>query len=145
MFVQTGDFVEHAGMLANNAMTFYGQEKVEYNAQLCLMNLAVHGLTGVVKSGDEANTFYHDAHNLVGCCDYVMAINWSKKVIKFKSTLNKNHICKNNIFLFNPLASDHLGFAVAARSKYNLTLLPQQSQDTMIRQVLSSRKRLRRM
>ena len=73
MFVQTGDFVEHAGMRANNTMTFYGQEKVEYNAQLCLMNLAVHGLTGVVKSGDEANTFYHDAHNLVGCCDYVMA------------------------------------------------------------------------
>ena len=90
--MQTGDFVEHAGMLANNAMTFYGQEKVEYNAQLCLMNLAVHGLTGVVKSGDEANTFYHDAHNLVGCCDYVMAINWSKKVIKFKSTLNKNEL-----------------------------------------------------
>lgn len=73
MFVQTGDFVEHAGMLANNTMTFYGQEKVEYNAQLCLMNLAVHGLTGVIKSGDEANTFYHDAHNLAGCCDYVMA------------------------------------------------------------------------
>ena len=73
MFVQTGDFVEHAGMLANNTMTFYGQEKVEYNAQLCLMNLAVHGLTGVIKSGDEANTFYHDAHNLQGCCDYVMA------------------------------------------------------------------------
>ena len=73
MFVQTGDFVENAGMLANNTMTFYGQEKVEYNAQLCLMNLAVHGLTGVIKSGDEANTFYHDAHNLAGCCDYVMA------------------------------------------------------------------------
>lgn len=73
MFVQTGDFVEHAGMQANNTMTFYGQEKVEYNAQLCLMNLAVHGLTGVVKSGDEANTFYHDAHNLAGECDYVMA------------------------------------------------------------------------
>lgn len=73
MFVQTGDFVEQAGMLANNTMTFYGQEKVEYNAQLCLMNLAVHGLTGVIKSGDEANTFYHDAHNLNGCCDFVMA------------------------------------------------------------------------
>lgn len=73
MFVQTGDFVEHTGMLANNTMTFYGQEKVEYNAQLCLMNLAVHGLSGVIKSGDEANTFYHDAHNLDGCCDYVMA------------------------------------------------------------------------
>ena len=73
MFVQSGDFVNAAGMNANAAMTFYGQEKVEYNAQLCLMNMAVHGLTGVIKSGDEANTFYHDAHNLKGCCDYVMA------------------------------------------------------------------------
>jgi len=73
MFVQSGDFVNAAGMNANSAMTFYGQEKVEYNAQLCLMNMAVHGLTGVIKSGDEANTFYHDAHSLAGCCDYVMA------------------------------------------------------------------------
>ena len=73
MFIQSGDFVNHSGMNANNAMTFYGQEKVEYNAQLCLMNMAVHGLTGVIKSGDEANSFYHDAHNLNGCCDYIMA------------------------------------------------------------------------
>ena len=73
MFVQTGDFVNQAGMSANQAMTFYGQEKVEYNAKLCLMNMAVHGLTGVIKSGDEANTFYHDAHNKEGECDYVMA------------------------------------------------------------------------
>lgn len=73
MFVQIGDFVNAAGMEANSAMTFYGQEKVEYNAQLCLMNMAVHGLTGVIKSGNEANTFYHDSHNLDGCCDYVMA------------------------------------------------------------------------
>ena len=73
MFIQSRDFVNHSGMNANNAMTFYGQEKVEYNAQLCLMNMAVHGLTGVIKSGDEANSFYHDAHNLNGCCDYVMA------------------------------------------------------------------------
>lgn len=73
MFVQTGDFVNQAGMSANSAMTFYGQEKVEYNAQLCLMNMAVHGLNGIIKSGNEANTFYHDAHSLEGCCDYVMA------------------------------------------------------------------------
>lgn len=73
MFVQSGDFVNAAGMNANSTMTFYGQEKVEYNAQLCLMNMAVHGLMGVIKSGDEANTFYHDAHNLNGCCDYIMA------------------------------------------------------------------------
>lgn len=73
MFIQSGDFVNHSGMNANRTMTFYGQEKVEYNAQLCLMNMAVHGLSGKIKSGDEANTFYHDAHNLAGCCDYVMA------------------------------------------------------------------------
>ena len=46
---------------------------MEYNAQLCLMNMAVHGLNGLIKSGDEANTFYHDAHGLDGGCDYVMA------------------------------------------------------------------------
>ena len=73
MFVQSGDFVNSMGMSANKSMTFYGQEKVEYNAQLCLMNMAVHGLTGVIKSGDEANTFYHDAHNIAGGCDFVMA------------------------------------------------------------------------
>ena len=73
MFVQTGDFVNSGGMSANTQMTFYGQEKVEYNAQLCLMNMAVHGLNGRIVSGDEANSFYHDAHNLAGKCDYVMA------------------------------------------------------------------------
>lgn len=73
MFVQTGDFVNANGMNANTQMTFYGQEKVEYNAQLCLMNMAVHGLNGRIVSGDEANTFYHDTHNLAGKCDYVMA------------------------------------------------------------------------
>ena len=73
MFVQTGDFVNAGGMNANTQMTFYGQEKVEYNAQLCLMNMAVHGLNGRIVSGDESNSFYHDAHNLAGKCDYVMA------------------------------------------------------------------------
>ncbi len=73
MFVQTGDFVNAAGMNANTQMTFYGQEKVEYNAQLCLMNMAVHGLNGCIISGDEANSFYHDAFNLAGKCDYVIA------------------------------------------------------------------------
>lgn len=73
MFVQTGDFVNETGLQANKSMTFYGQEKVEYNAKLCLMNMAVHGLTGVIKSGDEANSFYHDAHHLEGKCNYVMA------------------------------------------------------------------------
>ncbi len=73
MFVQTGDFVNAAGMNANQQMTFYGQEKVEYNAHLCLMNMAVHGLNGKIISGDAANSYYNDAHHLEGKCDYVMA------------------------------------------------------------------------
>lgn len=84
MFVQTGDFVNAGGMNANTQMTFYGQEKVEYNAQLCLMNMAVHGLNGRIISGDEANSFYHDAHNLAGKCNYVMA-NPSFNVDKVKA------------------------------------------------------------
>ncbi|WP_316637684.1 N-6 DNA methylase [uncultured Ruminococcus sp.] len=89
MFVQTGDFVNAKGMSANSAMTFYGQEKVEYNARLCLMNMAVHGLNGKIKSGDEANTFHHDAHNLNGCCDYIMA-NPPFNVDKVKSETTEN-------------------------------------------------------
>ena len=57
MFVQTGDFVNQEGMNANSTMTFKGQEKVEYNAHLCLMNMAVHNLSGKSFSGDETNTF----------------------------------------------------------------------------------------
>lgn len=89
MFVQSGDFVNNKGMSANKSMTFYGQEKVEYNAKLCLMNMEVHGLTGVIKSGDEANTFYNDAHNIVGSCDYVMA-NPPFNVDKVKAEAAKN-------------------------------------------------------
>jgi len=73
MFVASSDFISKDGIHANQSMTFYGQEKVEYNAKLCLMNMAVHGLNATIKSGNEANTFYHDAHNLEGSCDYVMA------------------------------------------------------------------------
>lgn len=93
MFVQTGDFVHAAGMAANSAMTFYGQEKVEYNARLCLMNMAVHGLAGAIKSGDEANSFYQDAHSLAGRCDYVMAnppFNVDK--VKAESTLSAGRL-----------------------------------------------------
>ena len=58
MFVQTGDFVNASGMNANTQMTFYGQEKVEYNAQVCLMNMAVHGL----------NVFHVSVENVCAMC-----------------------------------------------------------------------------
>lgn len=73
MFIQSGDFVNNLGMNANSTLTFYGQEKVDFNAKLCLMNMAVHGLNAKIKSGDDANTYTKDAHNLNGSCDFVMA------------------------------------------------------------------------
>lgn len=89
MFVSSADFIEQYGANANTAMTFFGQEKVEYNAKLCIMNMAVHGLNAKIVSGDEANSFYHDAHNLEGCCDYVMA-NPPFNVDKVKSETCQN-------------------------------------------------------
>ena len=89
MFVASADFIEQYGANANTAMTFFGQEKVEYNAQLCMMNMAVHGLNAKIVSGDEANSFYHDAHNLEGSCDYVMA-NPPFNVDKVKSETAQN-------------------------------------------------------
>lgn len=89
MFVSSADFIEQYGANANTAMTFFGQEKVEYNAKLCIMNMAVHGLNAKIVSGDEANSFYHDVHNLEGSCDYVMA-NPPFNVDKVKSETAQN-------------------------------------------------------
>ena len=89
MFVSSADFIEQYGANANTAMTFFGQEKVDYNAKLCIMNMAVHGLNAKIISGDEANSFYHDAHNLEGSCDYVMA-NPPFNVDKVKSETAQN-------------------------------------------------------
>lgn len=73
MFVSASDYVREHGGNPAQSMMYYGQEKVDYNAKLCLMNMAVHGMQGAIKSGDEANSFYHDAHKLEGACDYVAA------------------------------------------------------------------------
>lgn len=89
MFVSSADFIEGYGANANTAMTFYGQEKVDYNAKLCSMNMAVHGLNAKIVSGDEANSFYHDHFSLEGCCDYVMA-NPPFNVDKVKSETAQN-------------------------------------------------------
>ena len=73
MFVSASDYVREHGGNPADLMIYYGQEKVEYNAKLCLMNMSVHGMNGRILSGDAANTFYHDAHSLNGQCDYVAA------------------------------------------------------------------------
>ena len=89
MFVSSADFIEQYGTNANTAMTFYGQEKVDYNAKLCTMNMAVHGLNAKIVSGNEANSFYQDHFSLEGRCDYVMA-NPPFNVDKVKSETTQN-------------------------------------------------------
>jgi len=70
MFVQTGYFLRERGSRPAEAVTFYGQEKSDTTVNLARMNLAVHGLEGLVLQG---NTYYEDLHDLIGRCDRVMA------------------------------------------------------------------------
>jgi len=93
MFVSSGDFVNANGINASDKLTFFGQEKVEFNAKLCKMNMAVHGLNAKIISGDEANSFYNDYHKLEGKCDFVMAnppFNVNK--VKYEATLNAGRL-----------------------------------------------------
>ena len=73
MFVQSSHFIEDQGQDAMERATFYGHEKNETTAKLAQINLAVHGLQGDIRAGNEAITYYKDPHELVGQCDFVMA------------------------------------------------------------------------
>lgn len=70
MFVQSAHFIEERKKNPSEELSIYGQERVTGTVNLCKMNLAVHGLYGDIK---EANTFYEDAHKVVGKFDFVMA------------------------------------------------------------------------
>ncbi|MEH7905015.1 N-6 DNA methylase [Rhizobium laguerreae] len=74
MFVQSSHFIEDAGQDTMKRVTFFGHEKNETTAKLAQINLAVHGLQGTIRAGNEAITYYKDPHELVGKCDFVMAI-----------------------------------------------------------------------
>lgn len=73
MFVQSSHFIEDAGQDTMKRVTFYGHEKNETTAKLAQINLAVHGLQGSIRAGNEAITYYKDPHELVCKCDFVMA------------------------------------------------------------------------
>ena len=73
MFVQSGHFIEDKGGEPMKQVTFYGHEKNETTAKLAQVNLAVHGLEGSIRAGNEAITYYKDPHELSGKCDFVMA------------------------------------------------------------------------
>ncbi|WP_425665438.1 type I restriction-modification system subunit M [Sinorhizobium fredii] len=73
MFVQSSHFIEDEGQDTMKRVTFFGHEKNETTAKLAQINLAVHGLQGTIRAGNEAITYYKDPHELVGKCDFVMA------------------------------------------------------------------------
>ena len=73
MFVQSSHFIEGKGADPMSRATFYGHEKNETTAKLAQINLAVHGLQGSIRAGNEAITYYKDPHELAGMCDFVMA------------------------------------------------------------------------
>ena len=73
MFVQSSHFIEDEGEDTMKRVTFYGHEKNETTAKLAQVNLAVHGLEGRIRAGNEAITYYKDPHELAEKCDFVMA------------------------------------------------------------------------
>jgi len=70
MFVQSADFIKAHKHNPSVEISVYGQERVDETRQLCLMNLAVHALSGDIRQG---NTYYEDLHESVGKFDFVMA------------------------------------------------------------------------
>ena len=73
MFVQTGHFIEDKGEDTLKRVTFFGHEKNVTTAKIAQINLAVHGLEGKIRAGNDAITYYHDPHEKVGQCDFVIA------------------------------------------------------------------------
>lgn len=70
MFVQSARFVEEHQRSAAEEISVYGQERTSQTARLARMNLAVHGLSGVIKEG---NTYYEDSHESLGKFDFALA------------------------------------------------------------------------
>jgi type I restriction enzyme M protein len=70
MFVQSAHFIEEHKKNPSKELSIYGQEKTDDTRKLCKMNLAVHGLSGEIKSG---NTYYEDIHESLDKFDFVMA------------------------------------------------------------------------
>jgi type I restriction enzyme M protein len=70
MFVHSAEFVRRHHKSPAKEITIYGVEKMSDTLRLCLMNLAVHGLSGDIR---QANSYYDDPHKLIGRFDFVMA------------------------------------------------------------------------
>lgn len=70
MFVSSARYVLNHKKNPNEEISIFGQERVYETLRLAKMNLAVHGLSGDIRSG---NSYHEDVHDCVGKFDYVMA------------------------------------------------------------------------
>lgn len=70
MYVQSAKFIKARQHDPSREISIFGQERVEETRNLCLMNLAVHGLSGDIKQG---NSYYEDLHDGLGKFHFVMA------------------------------------------------------------------------
>lgn len=70
MFVQSAEFVKAHRKEPSREISIFGQERVGETRDLCLMNLAVHAVSGDIREG---NSYYEDLHESVGKFDFVMA------------------------------------------------------------------------
>jgi type I restriction enzyme M protein len=70
MFVQSADFVRRHNASPTQRISIYGQEKETVSVRLAKMNLAVHGLGGIIREG---NSYYEDVHRSFEAFDFVMA------------------------------------------------------------------------
>lgn len=74
MFVQSANFValhqKNNKQSIMEVIKIYGQEKTEDTVKIAKMNLAIHGLSGIIEND---NSFYEDPHKSIGQFDYVLA------------------------------------------------------------------------
>lgn len=70
MYVQSAKFIKARQHDPSREISIYGQERVDETRNLCLMNLAVHGLSGDIRQG---NSYYEDLHDCLGKFHFVMA------------------------------------------------------------------------
>ncbi|MCE3014647.1 MAG: N-6 DNA methylase [Pirellula sp.] len=70
MYVQSAKFIKAHKHDPSREISIFGLERVEETRNLCLMNLAVHGLSGDIKQG---NSYYEDLHESLGKFDFIMA------------------------------------------------------------------------